>query len=1070
MLHGASILQTKLTPPHPRRHTLVRARVDALLRESLDYRVTILQASTGYGKSTALAHFAAQGVPLYWYSVGEGDSDPQQFIAHLIAAFQIRLPGLPEIPFALWQENVSAKTIIAQFLNAIDQAIIFPALIVIDDYHLAASGEVNGLLDYFLTFLPRDLHAIVATRYTPTFEHLVDWRAKGDVLEIKRDALAFTPGEIAMLFSEKYQLTLSVSDVSLLSERTEGWPIALQLVWQGMRGKTSQDISTILGHGSPSLDTLFAYLARNVLLQQSHDVQDFLLQTSILREFDNAACQAVTEHESQSILARLSEHDLFIVEMGNEHYRYHHLFQEFLRDQAQRQNADAVDQCQIRAGEFYRRAENYDEAMYHFLSADQFDQAVAIIELIGENILRMGRLDTMAIWLDAIPPTQVTTHPMLMFLLGEISRLHSRFDDGLAWYIQAEHSWRSTNNRQGVSRALRGQALVYLDTVRPAQAEALLQEALRLTEGLDGRSTQARMFELLAENKLNMGKADEAEQLRLQAQSLREEGPSEDALSVRVKLRTGRLDEARNILEAWAIKERGQMHVQRAHRETLLILSLINSIEGRAEDALRVAIDAKSLAEQMCSPYVMAASQLRLGHAYQVCGELPRALQCYKAGIELGDQIAVRRTRAEAQLGMTRVYGLMGDLDSAQSAADEGIEVANTAGDLWLETLIQLSMSANMIHAHREYESIERLENALAAFRSCGDLLGIATTQMWLAFAHWRMQHRERALTYLDQSLALAQAQHYDFLYARRTLFGMDDPRAMVPLLIQARQRSAVKIYAKSLLADLGLESVTTHPGYQLRIQTLGAFRIWHGAVEVTQKWRRLKARELFQFLITQRGKMMQRDEIIETLWRDQSPTSASGNFKVALNALNKMIEPERNMEQESSFIVRDEAAYGLRAGADIWIDADEFEQLISQADGATDETALELYRRALTLYQGDYLDVDARYADWANIERERLLMLYLRTADHLAEGLLAHNQIDECLDWCERILLRDCCWEHAYQLMMSIHALRRDRYQINRTFERCQQSLREHLDVEPSSITIEAWKQALVQTKTPMI
>jgi two-component SAPR family response regulator len=253
------------------------------------------------------------------------------------------------------------------------------------------------------------------------------------------------------------------------------------------------------------------------------------------------------------------------------------------------------------------------------------------------------------------------------------------------------------------------------------------------------------------------------------------------------------------------------------------------------------------------------------------------------------------------------------------------------------------------------------------------------------------------------------------------------------------------------------------HPGYQLRIQTLGTFRVWHGAVEVAPKWRRLKARELFQLLITQRGRMMQRDEIIETLWRDQSPTSAARNFKVALNALNKMIEPERDVEQEPSFIARDEAAYGLRAGADIWIDADEFEQLVSQADSAAGDAALELYRRALALYQGDYLEVDARYADWANIERERLLMLYLRTADHLAEELLAHHQIDEGLVWCERILSRDCCWEHAYQLMMRVHALRRDRHQINLAFERCEQSLREHLDVEPSPATIEAWKQALV-------
>ena len=43
---------------------------------------------------------------------------------------------------------------------------------------------------------------------------------------------------------------------------------------------------------------------------------------------------------------------------------------------------------------------------------------------------------------------------------------------------------------RGISRAWRGQALVYLDTVRPSRAEDLLQEALRLNDGLDDRAAR----------------------------------------------------------------------------------------------------------------------------------------------------------------------------------------------------------------------------------------------------------------------------------------------------------------------------------------------------------------------------------------------------------------------------------------------------------------------------------------------------------------------------------------------------------------------------------------------------
>ncbi len=294
LLPGASILQTKFTPPHAHRHTLVRARLEALLRESLDSRVTILQASTGYGKSTALAHFAAKHQSLCWYSVGEGDSDPQQFLVHLWAAFLARYPDLPEIPLTLWQENESSRVVLVQLINAISTVLTAPALFIIDDFHLAASPEVNRLLDFFLASLPNDLHVIVATRYAPPLEHLVDWRARGDLLEIHAEALAFTLEEIGTLFHEQYHLDLQPQDLDLLYERTEGWPIALQLVWQGLRGKTHSEIAAVLGQGSPSLEALFAYLARNVLLEQPPEVREFLLQTSLLRELDTEACRAIT--------------------------------------------------------------------------------------------------------------------------------------------------------------------------------------------------------------------------------------------------------------------------------------------------------------------------------------------------------------------------------------------------------------------------------------------------------------------------------------------------------------------------------------------------------------------------------------------------------------------------------------------------------------------------------------------------------------------------------------------------------------------------------------------------------
>jgi ATP/maltotriose-dependent transcriptional regulator MalT len=255
------ILRTKLNPPRPQRHTLTRPRVDALLREALDHRVTIVQASTGYGKSTALANLADANVLLFWYSASEGDADPQQFLMHLIAAFRLGLPALPDTPLALLQDVYAGMAQVAAdaLLNTLNDLLTSHALLIIDDYHLAASNDVNALTDHFLAFLPPNLRVIVSTRYPPLWDHLASWRARGQALEIKRDALAFTRDEITTLFRDKYAVELSPRDVEVLAEKTEGWPIALQLVWQEIRAKPKTDMASLLGPGSGSLDTLFAY-------------------------------------------------------------------------------------------------------------------------------------------------------------------------------------------------------------------------------------------------------------------------------------------------------------------------------------------------------------------------------------------------------------------------------------------------------------------------------------------------------------------------------------------------------------------------------------------------------------------------------------------------------------------------------------------------------------------------------------------------------------------------------------------------------------------------------------------
>jgi len=1077
------ILRTRLAPPRPHRHTLPRPSLTARLREALHYRLTLVHAGTGYGKTTALSALADSDNTA-WYSISDSDTDPHRFLSYLVAACRARAGSLSDLPQAILQDanqDGSPDTwtqVIDALLNALADCPAPPALLVLDDFHfVSASPAIMALAERFIANLPPALHVIIATRYPLQSKALTAWRVRGELLELDRQTLAFQPAEIDTLFRETYGLSLSADELAALADRTEGWPIALQLVWQGLRGSPSASASALLVKGSGgSLNALFEFLANEVLGRLPAEVVDFLLDTSILRELTPAACEAVTGRgEADTVINHLLDLDLFVVALGEGHYRYHHLFHDFLRDQLAADPERAARNA-IRAAEHFSRKDDADEAIYHWLKAGRFEAAARQIESAGEQFIRLGRLDTVARWIDSLPPEIVADHPLLQRLLGDLCRLRSRFDEALAWYQTAERTWRMRGDLGGISRALRGQALVYLDTVRPAQAESLLEEALRLSDGLADREARARMLELLAENKLNMGKPGEAEALRAEARSLREEGPGEDVLSVRVKVRTGRLEEAGRILQGWLETERnnaahGQAHPPRAHRETVLLLSLIHSMCGQAESAFALAQEGIELGQRLQSPFVTAVAHIRLGHAWQVQARAhptepaparDKAIHHYLASIALGDQISVRRIRAEAMWGLTSAHGLFGDLASAERTAAEGIEIGRWAGDLWVTSLIELTLGASYVIAARPLEAVETLSRALQAFRECGDSHGRAAARLWLCLAYYDLKQHERFAASADDLLTLCQNHGYDFLFTRPILLGPPDPRRAVPILIEARNRRLHPGYANRLLAGIGLPHIRLHPGYQLRVQTLGAFRVWRGSSEIDpREWQRDKARQIFQLLLIQRSRPLQREEITDRLWPSLPPEVANRDFKVALNALNKVLEPRRPADTPSTYIARDGAAYCLRPDCDLWLDLTEFEREaecgLHQADSpdpAARALAVQHLKAALAHYRGDFLP-DALYDDWAANERERLLGLYLRLTDKLAGLILEDGQYEETLDLCQRILARDACWERAYRLMMTAYARLGNRPQAHRVYQRCVAALRAELDVAPSPATV---------------
>ena len=225
---------------------------------------------------------------------------------------------------------------------------------------------------------------------------------------------------------------------------------------------------------------------------------------------------------------------------------------------------------------------------------------------------------------------------------------------------------------------------------------------------------------------------------------------------------------------------------------------------------------------------------------------------------------------------------------------------------------------------------------AVTGFQECSDPFGRSAARLWLSLGYFKRKQFDRLTQTVPEVLATCQTNGYDFLFTHPSMLGALDERIFVPLLIYASQKGWESGYVAQVLSEgLGLTGIEWYPGYQLRVSALGGFQVWRGEEAIPSNgWRREKSRQLFQLLLTYRHSPLDRDQICEYLWADADPAIAQRNFKITLNTLYQVLEPERDAGSESAYILREGTTYGLRPKADIWLDAEEFSKAAKEAKG----------------------------------------------------------------------------------------------------------------------------------------
>ncbi|TXK85169.1 hypothetical protein FU659_05370 [Paenibacillus sp. N3.4] len=406
-------------------------------------------------------------------------------------------------------------------------------------------------------------------------------------------------------------------------------------------------------------------------------------------------------------------------------------------------------------------------------------------------------------------------------------------------------------------------------------------------------------------------------------------------------------------------------------------------------------------------------------------------------------------------MGLCLLHGRAGSFESAFQYGRMALQETEQVSDAWLSAWIRLSIAVAHIYHGKLAEADDLLAEIEVLFAECGDSYGMTIALLWRTWVAYQSEGELQFLQHLERLLVMMQNGDYEYLVQKRTLYGPKDIQQLVPMLIAAQSHAPVSHYASYLLSGLGLEQAAYHPGYTLRIQTLGEFKVFLGDRELSDKdWQRGKAKELFQLLVVKRKQLVPKEEIMSLLYPDLDEKSGARDFKVALNALNSALEPGRQARSNPFFVQRHGISYGLNLASGLILDVVEFE---AHVKGGLEETngerATVLLEKGLQLYHGDYMP-DRRYDDWCIEERERIQVLYLRSLERMAKLCVETEAFDRAIHWCERIVQTDECWEEAYRLLMYCHYRQNNRNQALKWYYRCCKELDRELGVAPMEST----------------
>ncbi|MDB5100477.1 MAG: transcriptional activator domain protein [Cyanobacteria bacterium RYN_339] len=441
----------KLAPPPSWPRALRRSRLESALDAAIaaQQHVTLV-AGAGYGKSTLVAAWSASRTCV-WTTLDADDAELDAFLTVLVVAFERALPGFCTEARDLLlraRDRDAAHAVLAALLADLDEQCVDPVVLVIDDYHLAASPSTDALIARLLKYLPPAVRLVILARKAPEIS-LASLQAAHRLCVIGEAELAFDLVELGALHPDQPE-----GQLPALARATGGWPAAL--------GMTSE--------------LLDAYVDEELLARTPAAIAAAMQRLAVVEAFDADLCEDVlgaplTAADLTFLLA-----ERLVTRHGQDRFMLHPVVRNLLLRRYMASAPRAERQALFeRVGESYWRNDQPLIGLRYWIGHGHLALAVGRLRDVAEAWLAEGRLEALASALEAIG-SAARDLPLLV-IQGDLYRRWGDFAAADALYEQAvavatgeaAATWR-TRARLGQAQAAAARGNIALARQRRAEA------------------------------------------------------------------------------------------------------------------------------------------------------------------------------------------------------------------------------------------------------------------------------------------------------------------------------------------------------------------------------------------------------------------------------------------------------------------------------------------------------------------------------------------------------------------------------------------------------------------------